>query len=258
MDHQLVGPSGALLGNVDNLVLRQEAEELRIVGVLSGPGGFGPRQPGLLGRWIVAVWKRLSPREEPSPLMVPMSHVRSIGSAITLSDYAERALQDAAGLEQWLRRHVISAIPGATAGDDRLAGTTAGSSTGHDELPPPPADSHLLSALLGAEVVDDTGASLGTVIELRGLAYEQTGLEVGRIRVTGLVFGPRHLGGELGYTTLTDQGPWLLARLFGWWHQSDREATWTDVADVDWHDQRVTLRTRQNWQHPHNNTDPDV
>lgn len=250
MDHQLVGPSGALLGNVDNLVLRHEAEELFIVGVLSGPGGFGPRQPGLLGRWIVALWKRLSPREEPSPRMVPMSHVRSIGSAITVSDYAEGALRDTAGLEQWLRRHLISAIPGATAGDDRLAGTAVRSATSHDELTPP-ADSHLLSDLLGAAVVDNTGRSLGTVMELRGMPYEQTGLEVGRIRVTSIVFGPRRVGGELGYTTLTDQGPWLLARFFGWWHRGDREAPWNDVVTVDWDDQTVTLRGHGSWLHPH-------
>lgn len=250
MDHQLVGPSGALVGNVDNLVVRQEKDELFIVGVLSGPGGFGPRQPGLLGRWIVAVWQRLNPGEDPSPLMVPMSHLRSIGSAITVSDYAEGVLQGAAGLEQWLRRHVISAIPGATAGDDRLAGTTVGQPVDHDELTPPKG-SHLVSDLLGAEVVDDTGGSLGAVLELRGLPFEQTGLEVGRLRVTSIVFGPRALGGELGYTTLTDQGPWLLARSFGWWHRDDREATWDDVAHIDWAEQRVTLRAGQNWRHPH-------
>lgn len=254
MDHQLVGPSGGLLGNVDNLVLRQEREELLIVGVLSGPGGFGPRQPGLLGRWIVAVCKRLGSREQPSPLMVPMSHVRSIGSAITVSDYAEGVLDGAPGLERWLRRHVISAIPGARAGDDRLAPTNVQSSTSHD-APRPPTHTHLVSDLLGAEVVDQTGASHGTVIELRALAFEQTGLEVGRLRATSLVFGPRRLGGELGYTTVTDQGPWLLARFFRWWHRDDREAPYTDIAEIDWDNHRVTLRAGQTWRHPHA-TDP--
>src|SRR5689334_1003646 len=119
--------------------------------------------------------------------MVPLSHVRSIGSAITVSDYAEHVLQGAAGLEQWLRRHVISLIPGATAGDDRLAGTSMVSFGRHDELTPP-ADSHLISDLVGAEVVDATGKSLGAVVELRGLPFEQTGLEVGRLRVTSIVF----------------------------------------------------------------------
>lgn len=255
MDHQLVGPSGALLGNVDNLVLRHEREELVIVGILSGPGGLGPRQPGLLGRWIVAAWKRLSPSEEPRPLMVPMSHVRSIASAITVSDYAERTLLGSAGLEHWLRRHVISAIPGATAGDDRLAGETGGASASHDELTPP-TESHLISDLLGAEVLDDTGRSLGTVMEVRGLPFEQTGLEIGRLRVTSVVFGRRRLGGELGYTTVPDQGPWILARLFGWWHRGDREATWSEVARVSWDDQQVTLRAHGSWRHPHTtNTD---
>jgi hypothetical protein len=93
-------------------------------------------------------------------------------------------------------------------------------------------------------------------MELRGLPFEQTGLEVGRIRVSSIVFGPRGLGGKLGYTTLTDQGPWLLARFFGRWHRGDREAPWGDVADLDWDHQRVSLRTNRNWRHPHTNSDP--
>ena len=34
MDHQLVGPSSALLGNVDNLVVQQHPDSLMIVGVI--------------------------------------------------------------------------------------------------------------------------------------------------------------------------------------------------------------------------------
>jgi sporulation protein YlmC with PRC-barrel domain len=250
LDHQLVGPSGALLGNVDNLVLRQDPDGLLVIGVLSGPGGFGPRQPGLLGRWIVAVARRLHPREHPRPLMVPMSHVRTIGSAITLSAHAEQVLQATNGLEQWLRRHVISAIPGSKDGDDRLAGANISSPIPHDELDLP-LDTHLLSELLGATVRDDAGTTLGTVMELRAARFEETGLEVGRLRVTGIVFGPHRLGGQLGYTTMVDQGPWLLARAFGWWHLQDKEASWGEVADVDWEEHRVTLVARGTWRHPH-------
>ncbi|WP_157598339.1 hypothetical protein [Phycicoccus sp. Root101] len=256
MDHQLVGPSGALLGNVDNLVLREDDQALTVVGLLAGPGGFGPRQPGLFGEWIVAVWKRLSTDEDPRPLMVPMSHVRDIGSAITVSDYAERALQQTSGLEQWLRRHVISALPGAKGGgDDRLTGTISASAAGHHELTRPP-NTQLLSDLLGGSVVDGSGRSLGTVIELRARPLEQTGLEVGRLQVMSLVFGPHRLGGELGYTTVKDQGPWLLARAFRWWHRRDREAQWNDIATVRWDQRLVTLAPVEGLPHPFAISDP--
>jgi sporulation protein YlmC with PRC-barrel domain len=257
MDHQLVGPSGALIGNVDNLVLRADAGELTVVGMLVGPAGFGPRQPGMLGRWIMAVWRRLHRREDPRALMVPMSHVRSIRSAVTVSDHAEQVLQENSGLEHWLRRHVISRIPGASAGEDRLSGTAIRPPSRHEELDRPQ-DTHLLSDLLGAEVVDEAGAALGTLMELRATPFEQSGLEVGRLRVTRLVFGRRRLGGELGYTTLTDQGPWLLARLLGWWHRDDREAAWTDVLDVDWRRRRIVLKTAAERRHPHRSQNSGV
>lgn len=249
LDHQMVGASGALVGNVDDLVLREDSSGLLVLGVVSGPGALGPRQPGLLGRWIVAVWRRLDARERPEPLMVPMSHVRDIGSAVTVSDRAERVLHEAAGLEQWLRRHVVERIPGAKSGDDRLAGLVTRRPDPHKELDRP-GGTHLLSELLGARVVDGGGAPLGAVSEVRASAFEQSGLEVGRLRVTSIVFGPRRLGGGLGYRTVGDQGPWALARAFRWWHRGDHEASWGQVDDVDWDGRRLTLRGRGSWRHP--------
>jgi hypothetical protein len=249
MDHQLVGPSGALLGNVDDLVLREDASGLLVIGLVSGPGALGPRQPGLLGRWIVAVWQRLDPRERPRPPMVQMSHVRDLGSAVTVSDRAEHVLDQANGLEQWLRRHVVGAIPGAKTGEHRLAGAATQVPDAHEELDRPDG-THLLSELVGAEVVDSGGGGLGTVAEVRAEPFERSGLEVGRLRVTAVVFGRRRLGGELGYRTLTDQGPWLLARAFRRWHRDDREVSWGEVAGVDWDGHRLTLRGRGGWRRP--------
>ena len=249
MDHQLVGPSGALLGNVDDVVLRQDDQGLVVVGLVSGPGALGPRQPGRLGRWIVAVWRRLDRRERPEPLMVPMSHVRDIGSAVTVSDRAERLLHETAGLEQWLRRYVIGRIPGAKAGDDRLAGAATYRAADHAEHDRPDG-TRLLSELLGVTVVDEGGAQLGTVFEVRAEAFERSGLEVGRLRVGSVVFGPRTLGGGLGYRTLPDQGPWALARLLHWWHRDDHEVPWGQVGDLDWDGRRITLRGSGGWQRP--------
>ncbi|OLP52464.1 hypothetical protein BJM39_01230 [Salmonella enterica subsp. enterica serovar Javiana] len=181
--------------------------------------------------------------------MVDMSHVRDIGSSVTVSDRAERVLHEAAGLEQWLRRHVVERIPGAKAGDDRLTGTAAHPQDPHEELDRPEG-TRLLSELVGAEVVDERGGSVGTVSEVRASAFERTGLEVGRLRVTSVVFGPHHLGGELGYRTIGDQGPWALARAFRWWHRGDREAPWGQVGDVDWDGRRLTLRGSGGLRHP--------
>jgi len=249
MDHQLVGAGGALLGNVDDLVLREDRSGVLVIGLVSGPEALGRRQPGLLGRWIVAVWQRLDPRERPRPLMVPMSHVRDIGSAVTVSDWAERVLDEANGLEQWLRRHVVGAIPGAKTGEHRLAGVAPSVPDAHEELDRP-GDTRLLSELVGVAVVDAGGARLGTVSEVRAEPFEQSGLEVGRLRVTSVVFGPRRLGGELGYRTLDDQGPWLLARAFRWWHRDDQEVPWSEVGAVDWEGHRLTLRGGGPWRRP--------
>lgn len=251
LDHQLVGPTGALLGNVDNLVLQERPEGLSVVGVLKGPAGSGPRQPGLLGDWILALWKRLSPSEDPQPLMVPMSHVRDIGSAVTVSDHAERALQSADGLERWMRRHVISAIPGAKEGDDGSPGGDGGASRSRQDHPTRPTGTQLLSDLLGAAVVDPDAGALGAVVEVRARTVEQTGLEVGPLLITGIVFGRHHLGGDLGYTTVSDQGPWLLARAFQWWHRDDREVRWDAIERVDWPGRRVVLVADAQRRHPY-------
>lgn len=249
MDHQLVGPSGALLGNVDDLVLREDRTGVLVIGLVTGPGALGPRQPGRLGRWLVAVWRRLDRREHPQPPMVPMSHVRDIGSAVTVSDRAERLLHETAGLEQWLQRHVIGRVPGAKSGDDRLAGTATYPAADHEEHDRPEG-TRLLSELLGVEVVDREGHHLGTVFEVRAEAFERSGLEVGRLRVASVVFGPRTLGGGLGYRTVRDQGPWALALLLHWWHRDDHEVPWGQVGDVDWDGRRLTLRSSGGWQRP--------
>ena len=242
LDHQIVGAGGSLLGNVDNLEVRELDESLVVTGIVSGPAGHGPRQPGLLGDWIVAIWRRLRPEERPTPLALPMSHVRRIGSGIEVSAWAEEVLNGTNGLELWLRRFVVARIPGAKGGEDRLEGEPTGPSQGaHEELEFHP-DAHLLSVLIGARVVAADGTGLGQVLEVVAEPFESSGLEVGRLRVTDIVVGRHSLGGELGYTADWTQGPWLIARLVRLWHRHDRTVPWRGVAGVDWDSRTVTLR----------------
>jgi sporulation protein YlmC with PRC-barrel domain len=242
LDHQIVGDKGMLLGNVDNLEVREIDGRLIITGVISGPPGHGPRQPGLLGDWIVAVWRRLRPEQQPRPLVVPMSHVRAIGSSIEVSSRASEILSGTNALEMWLRRYVIARIPGATGGEDRLEGEPTGPSrTAHEELLLHE-DAHLLSHLIGARVVTREGTPLGEVLEAVAEPFEATGLEVGRLRVVEIVVGRHRLGAELGYTSDPHYGPWPLGRLVRLWHRDDRTIAWDEVERVDWESATVTVR----------------
>ena len=56
-----------MLGNVDDVALEERDGRLVAVGLLRGPGAWAHRQPGALGRWGRAVWRRLDPREDPRP-----------------------------------------------------------------------------------------------------------------------------------------------------------------------------------------------
>ena len=75
LDHQLLGQEQEMLGNVDDVALEDRDGRLVAVGLLRGPGAWAHRQPGALGRWGRAVWRRLDPREDPRPLVLPLDHV---------------------------------------------------------------------------------------------------------------------------------------------------------------------------------------
>ena len=82
LDHQILGREQEMVGNVDDVALEERDGRLVAVGLLRGPGAWAHRQPGALGRWGRAVWRRLDHREDPRPLVLPLDHVLSIGSAV--------------------------------------------------------------------------------------------------------------------------------------------------------------------------------
>jgi hypothetical protein len=153
-------------------------------------------------------------------------------------------------LEHWLRTHVISRIPGATGGEDRLAGEPLRPVRDHPELRRAPGG-HLLSDLLGARVRSAGGEDLGTVLDVDAVPTERTGLELGRLRVVSITYGPRALGAELGYTTDPRQGPLLVAAVFRRVQRHHRRVPWRDVAAVDWAERVLTLSATARPVHPH-------
>jgi hypothetical protein len=112
LDHQLIDRDGRLVGKVDDLELtRRDDGRLVVTAILSGPGALGPRLPGVLGRCVQAVWRRLHDSDDPQPARIPSTAITDIGSAVRLStaraDLANQAL------ENWARTRIVGKLPGA-------------------------------------------------------------------------------------------------------------------------------------------------
>ncbi|HEY8620058.1 MAG TPA: hypothetical protein VIM01_08280 [Dermatophilaceae bacterium] len=252
LDHQIVGSDGELLGNVDNLELREVGGDLLVTGIMVGPAGLGPRLPGKLGRWTMAIWRRLHPAAEPTPTVLQMTHVIRIGSGIEVSEWGSRALAGTFGFEQWLVRYVIARIPGATGGSDDLGGEPVSADAGVDrQKMAPAAGSHLVSDLLDREVLDADGATVGRVCGLLCEPIERTGLEVGRLRITGVAYGNRPAGSMLGYRADRHQGPIVIAALIRAWHRGDRHVSIDAVDPIDWTSAAISLGSDAHPRHPH-------
>lgn len=249
VDHQLVGPDGALLGNVDNLVLQEHEGRLLVTGLVTGPAGWGPRLPGSLGRWVVAVWRRLRRDADPRPTALPLSAVTRIESAVEVGRHGQQVLAGAMGLEHWLQTYVVSRIPGAKGGEDRLAGEPVAGPERHGWSPGTGA--HLLSDLLGARVESAGGEELGAVLDLVAEPVAPTEAAVGPLRVLGLVHGSRTTGSALGYSQDRRQGPLLLAALFRRLHRNHRYVALGAIARIDWAPAVVTLAPGARPVHPH-------
>ena len=250
LDRQLVGSEDELLGNVDNVLLETVDDELAVTALISGPAGLGPRFGGRTDVWMRSIWRRLRPERDPAPVVIPMTHVVSVGSAVTLDDHAQRLVAEGGELERWLRYYLIGRIPGATGGPDRLAGEPVGTLQ-PDEPPPsrPPVDGHLLSELIGAAVLQD-GSSVGVVLDVLSEPPHAGRHRVGALPLRALLYGRRRLGAEMGYATQRDQGPWLIAAPVRAWHREDRVVPVDDVR-VDWEQHSVTVARPDRAHHPH-------
>lgn len=250
LDHQLVGPEGELLGNVDDLELDIGRHGWVVTHLCVGPAALGRRLPGGLGRWTTAVWRRLQTRPDPGPAMVPMRAVTDVGSALTVDRAAADSLARSFGLEWWLRRHVISRIPGAKGGGDDRA----------DQEPPIEAPEATavarpyvgvsVSDLLGSRVLDADGVELGVVTELL-CDPRPTHRPAAGLRVTHLEYGVHAATSELGYNADSRQGPLVVSAVLRWWQRGNRVAALEDLRSLDLEAGTVTVLRHGDHVHPH-------
>jgi hypothetical protein len=241
LDRQMIGNEDELLGNVDNLLLETVDDLPTVTAIVTGPAGLGPRFGGRVDGWMRAIWRRLRPEADPTPLVIPMAHVQRIEAAVTLDDTAQQLVADGAQLERWLRRYLIARIPGATGSPDRLAGEPLGPKDGASPPSTPiPPGAHLISDLMGAHVCDSSGNSLGVVLDVSSAPPHPGRHRVGPLPLTHLLYGRRRLGAGMGYVAQRRQGPWLVAAPLRAWQRADRLVVLRDVT-LDWNRGTVTL-----------------
>jgi sporulation protein YlmC with PRC-barrel domain len=112
LDHQVVDPDGGMVCKVDDVEFALgPAGSWHVAALLSGPLALGPRLPGLLGRWVSALGRRLSVYPEAQPRRIPWRRVREVGSAVVVD--GRRDELGMAALEDWVREHVIDPLPGS-------------------------------------------------------------------------------------------------------------------------------------------------
>jgi sporulation protein YlmC with PRC-barrel domain len=107
-----------------------------------------------------------------------------------------------------------------------------------------------LSELLGADVVDAAGESVGRVTDVRLAQTGPVGTGVlAQFVVESLLVSPRHTGSLFGYERRHDQGPALLRAVVRWLHRRAVMVVWDDVDEWDVDGHRVTL-SRDHDRHP--------
>jgi sporulation protein YlmC with PRC-barrel domain len=109
LDRQIVDRDGQFVAKVDDLEFERGADgTLYIAKIMVGSRALGARLGGRLGVWARSIGERLS--TEPIPT-IDFALVNEIGSDVKLS--ASRDELDTAPLEDWVRDHIISRVPGS-------------------------------------------------------------------------------------------------------------------------------------------------
>lgn len=238
LDRQIVDRDGALVAKVDDLELAQRADgRIAVSALLVGPGALGPRIGGRLGRWTVAVWRRLRPDADPSPSRIDAELVSGTESTVHLgAGLADLQRADAhiEGFERWMRQHVIDRIPGAGHADDEERSGSSAGDAGRGVLSEqpnrPPGGRYRLGALLGARIVLRDGSEVGHVndVRLTGGPGLQTYV------LDGLVVGPGSEGSMLGYDRREVRGPWLVRAIVVAANRDASFVPWREIRRIDW------------------------
>lgn len=113
LDRQVVsGHSRRMLCKVDDVEIDFTDDGMPYVSaLLSGPAALGPRMPGLLGRVMTAVHRRLHAEHDPVPNRVPATRITDIEAAVHVDDAGDPL--GVQGFGEWVDEQIISTIPGA-------------------------------------------------------------------------------------------------------------------------------------------------
>jgi hypothetical protein len=113
LDRQVSDPDGRLVCKVDDLELVEPVDggPPYVTAILAGPAAVGARLGGVLGRWFVAVQRRLHPDVDPQPARIDFGVVQDIKTGITVT--LRREQLEANRFEAWTRDNMIDKIPGA-------------------------------------------------------------------------------------------------------------------------------------------------
>jgi hypothetical protein len=113
LDRQVVDPDQRMVCNVDDLELTEpdDGGPPYVTAILAGPAALAPRFGGLLGRWVLAVQRRLHPAEAPEPARIDFGVVDEVGALVRISRHREELWVNA--FEAWVRDNAIAKIPGA-------------------------------------------------------------------------------------------------------------------------------------------------
>jgi len=111
LDRQLVDADGTSLGKVDDLLFTAGGPDGPpvLAALLVGQQAFGARLGGRAGLWWTGLARRLSPGD--GPVELPAELISEIGTVIAVDTRAQ-AFPRLLGPERWLRRHLVSRLPG--------------------------------------------------------------------------------------------------------------------------------------------------
>lgn len=228
LDRRVVDADGEPLGRVDDLALERDGTSARLVSIVMGPEALGARLGGVLGQ-LVAGAARLRPEGAGAP-EVRLEEVDSVDVEVRLR--AHRRDLSFPRSEGWVRDHIIARLPGAerSSSSGEIPGGSASSgggqaanaeTGGHQAA----GDRIMASALLGTEVVDADGQSLGKLHDLRLAAGAGHG-------VAAIVTGRGVVAERFGYARGEVVGPWLLAAFMHRLARDTHEVPWSDLTEI--------------------------
>ena len=113
LDKRMLDPRGVSLGRVDGIVLElREGRRPVVAAVESGLPTLARRLHRALAYFAEAL-ERAAGTSDGSPVRVPSSKVREVGTDVTVDLEARETA--ALAWEEWVRRNIIGRIPGSRA-----------------------------------------------------------------------------------------------------------------------------------------------